>query len=55
MKKRLLCLALALCLCCALLPFGVMAAAEDLTPYTAVLEDAQKNSADVDNFGEAMF
>ena len=55
MKKRLLCLALALCLCCALLPFGAMAAAEDLTPYTAVLEDAQKNSADVDNFGEAMF
>ena len=55
MKKRLLCLLLALVLCAALLPFGALAAEEDLTPYAAVLEDAMKNDADAERFGEAMF
>lgn len=55
MKKRLLCLLVALVLCAALLPAGALAAAEDLTPYVAVLEDAMKNDADAEHFGEAMF
>ena len=55
MKKRLLSLLMALCLCAALLPFGALAAAEDLTPYVSVLENARRNDADADHFGEAMF
>ena len=55
MKKRLLCMLLALVLCASLLPFCALAAGEDLTPYMAVLEDAMKNDADAEHFGEAMF
>lgn len=55
MKKRLFCLLLAVCLLAPLLPMGARAAAEDLTPYIPVLEDAMKTDADVDYYGEAMF
>ena len=54
MKKRLFCILLALCLLAPLFP-TIARAAEDLSPYVAVLEDAMKNDPDAEHFGEAMF
>ena len=54
MKKRLFCMLLALCLLAPLFP-TIARAAEDLSPYVAVLEDAMKNDPDAEHFGEAMF
>ena len=53
--KKLFCLLLAVCLLAPLLPMGARAAAEDLTPYVKVLEDAMQTDADADLYGEAMF
>ncbi|MBQ6403443.1 MAG: S-layer homology domain-containing protein [Oscillospiraceae bacterium] len=53
--KKLFCLLLAVCLLAPLLPMGARAAAEDLTPYVKVLEDAMKTDADAERYGEAMF
>ena len=54
MNKRLFCMLLALCLLAPLFP-TIARAAEDLSPYVAVLEDAMKNDPDAEHFGEAMF